>query len=77
MKPYRNASGGSGVSAYDYGNDWILIKYVNRRRPYEYTLKNVGKANLAAMKRLADTGQGLTTFINTHPSVKNGYTKAS
>jgi hypothetical protein len=25
------------------------------------------------MKRLADSDDGLTTFINTHPAVKKGY----
>ena len=40
---------------------------------YEYTAGSVGPTNLKTMKRLADDGEGLTTFINTHPEVKDGY----
>jgi hypothetical protein len=74
MRPYQNRSGDAGVVAYDYGPDWIRLKFA-RGHTYEYTAGNVGPADLETMKRLADSGDGLTTFINQHPSVKNGYSR--
>ena len=72
MKPYRNSRRDSAVAAYDYGPDWILLRFV-RGKSYKYTAASVGRANLETMKRLADAGDGLATFINTHPEVKDGY----
>ncbi|ACB77153.1 hypothetical protein [Opitutus terrae] len=72
MKRYRNAVGDSGVVAYDYGTDWIRLQF-SRGKPYTYRAAKIGRANLETMKRLADAGDGLTTFINTHPKVRNGY----
>ena len=72
MKPYRGSSGDAGVSAYEYGSSWIRLQFVGGK-VYEYTAGSVGPTNLKTMKRLADDGEGLTTFINTHPEVKDGY----
>jgi hypothetical protein len=69
MKPYGNRSGNSGVVAYDNGSDWISLQFVDGGK-YKYRASNVGLDNLKTMKRLADSGQGLMTFINTHPSIR-------
>ena len=74
MKSYRNRSGDAGVVAYDYGLDWIQLQFAGGK-VYEYTASGVGVENLEAMKQLADSGHGLTTFINTHPNVKDGYSR--
>ena len=74
MKPYANLSGDSGISAYEYGSDWIHIQFVHGGT-YEYTSSSVGAANLETLKRLADSGDELNTFINTTPSVKKGYSR--
>jgi hypothetical protein len=74
VKRYRNLSNEAGVRAYAYGRGWIRIQFV-RGGTYEYTSRGVGQANLRKMKRLADAGEGLTTFINQHPDVKNGYAR--
>lgn len=74
MKSYGNRSGNSGVVAYEYGPEWICLQF-SRGDTYKYTASGVGPGNLKTMKRLADSGQGLTTFINTNPSIKNGYSK--
>jgi hypothetical protein len=42
---------------------------------YKYTASKVGVGELETMKRLADSGEGLTTFINQNPAVKNGYSR--
>ena len=75
MKPYRNASGDSGIAAYEYGPDWIDVWFRGRREPYKYTARGVGAANVNEMKRRADAGKGLATFISTHPKVRLGYDK--
>jgi hypothetical protein len=72
MKPYGNRRGDSGVIAYEYGSNWIRVRFASRGT-YKYTASGIGAVNLETMKRLADSGDGLTTFINTHPDVKNGY----
>lgn len=72
MKPYRNSGGHSGVIAYDYGPNWIRLEFVGGRL-YKYTASSIGASHLKTMKRLANAGRGLTTFVSTHPEVKNGY----
>lgn len=74
MKRYRNRSSDAGVVAYDYGHDWIDLRFEGGRI-YRYTAKTIGGVNLATMKTLADSGDGLTTFVNTHPEVKNGFSR--
>ena len=73
MRPYLNLSGGSGVRAYDLGPDFIEVQFHDREKPYRYASERVGRENVEQMKKLAVTGRGLSTFINQHPEVKNGY----
>ncbi|MDB6095174.1 MAG: hypothetical protein JWM32_2736 [Verrucomicrobia bacterium] len=72
MKRYGNRSGNSGVVAYESGPDWIQVQFVDGH-VYEYTRASAGAENLATMKRLAQSGSGLSTFIST--AVKSGYSK--
>lgn len=72
MKSYRHRHADTGVVAYHYGDDWIELRFKGGER-YRYTAESVGRKHLVAMKRLADSGEGLTTYVNTHPEVKNGY----
>jgi len=73
MRPYLNLSGESGVRAYDLGPDFIVIEFHGRDKLYRYTSRRVGREKVEEMKRLAVAGRGLSTFINQHPEVKNGY----
>lgn len=66
MQPYKDIDGDSGVEAYEYGDDYIRIKFKNTGRIYEYTNATAGAATISTMKRLADSGEGLQAFINTH-----------
>ncbi len=75
MKPYANRSHDAGVAAYDYTRDSIRLRFARDRRVYTYHAHTIGRSNLATMKRLADAGDGLTTFINTHPKIRDGYTR--
>lgn len=74
MKPYQNLSGDSGIRAYEYGPDWIQIQF-EHGGTYKYTSSGIGAANLKTLKRLANSGDELNTFINSHPAVKDGYSR--
>ncbi len=65
MKPYKNAAENSGVSAYEIGDDYIIVEFQDGST-YLYDYKNTGKANIEQMKILALTSEGLTTYINQH-----------
>jgi hypothetical protein len=70
MKKYGNASGDSGVLAYQYGKDWIKVLFRDHP-PYTYSYKLAGKKHVEKMKMLADRGKGLSTYISQH--VKDQY----
>jgi hypothetical protein len=72
MKAYKDINGDSGVSAYDYGDDWIKVQF-KHGGTYEYLASKIGSAHISTMKRLADSGDGLNAYINTNPDVRNGY----
>jgi hypothetical protein len=42
---------------------------------YWYTEESVGAQHLAALKRLALSGRGLSTYISQHAEVKEGYAR--
>jgi len=65
VKRYGNRSGDSGISAYEILDDAILIRFRDGGL-YRYDALNPGPWALSEMKRLAQTGRGLTTFINRH-----------
>lgn len=74
MERYRNISGNSGVIAFEIGTNFIRVQF-RQGTPYLYTYQSAGIANVDEMKRLARLGQGLNTFINQTPVVKNGYAR--
>lgn len=72
MKPYRNAD--SGVTGYEYNDRRIHIRFASGAI-HAYTRASIGAKHLAALKKLADSGDGLNTYINKHHRVKNGSTR--
>ena len=67
MTPYKNLSGHSGIVAYAITADAIHIRFRAGEEPnYLYDSASVGKADLETMKRLAQAGRGLSTFISQH-----------
>jgi len=71
MERYANRSGGSGVSAYEIGGDFITVKFSGTFRTYTYSYRRAGSTHVENMKRLAQTGSSLNSYINRH--VKNLY----
>ncbi len=74
MKAYRDTDGDSGIVAYDYGDDWISVRF-STGKVYTYHASKIGAGHLSAMKSLADSGNGLNAYINTHREVKFGYSR--
>jgi hypothetical protein len=63
MKRYRNLHGHSGVDAYEYGDGFIRIRFVNGDA-YEYTDEATGREHVANMQKLAQAGLGLATYVS-------------
>lgn len=70
MLPYEDKSGNSGVSAYKIAPHSITIRF-KEGPTYLYTDARPGKAKVEKMKRLAGSGQGLSTYISKY--VKDNY----
>lgn len=65
MKRYVNASGHSGVVAYETLPGAIHVEFRDGG-VYRYTHASAGRANVLHMKQLAASGRGLSTFITRH-----------
>ncbi|HEY0104722.1 MAG TPA: hypothetical protein VGB91_01465 [Rhizomicrobium sp.] len=70
MEYYLNRAGNSGVSGYELGADSIRVQFRDNSI-YLYNYQITGMANVEKMKRLAVSGQGLNSFINSY--VKKSY----
>ena len=70
MEYYRNLSGDSGVTAYECGSDYIRVQFSDGAI-YRYSYSSAGSHNIEEMKRLAQYGEGLNSFINRR--VRMGY----
>lgn len=70
MKRYANASGHSGVVAYEIRSDAITVAFRDGG-VYRYTYVSAGRDNVERMKQLAAAGRGLSTFI--HRQVNDRY----
>jgi hypothetical protein len=63
MKRYRNLDGKSGVTAYECGDGFIRVRFVNGD-VYEYTDEATGSGHVANMQQLARAGLGLATYVS-------------
>ena len=63
MIRYKNHTGNSGILAYEIGDDWIIILFQGRGK-YLYTHHSNGRTHIEAMKKLAQQGAGLATYVN-------------
>lgn len=67
---YSNQHGNSGVTAYEFGPDYIDVQFRNESR-YRYDGQVPGPQHVETMKKLASQGQNLATYISQH--VGQGY----
>jgi hypothetical protein len=74
MERYRNLSGDSGVEAYALGDGCVAVRF-SSGVTYWYTEASAGADQVAELSRLALRGQGLSTYISTHPEVSAGYAR--
>ena len=66
MELYKNHNA-SGVTHYEFGNDYIILKFKGNTKTYKYYISY----QVEAMKSLAIAGKGLNTYINrVKPSFK-------
>jgi hypothetical protein len=65
MRRYRDESGASGVRAYALLADGIAVEF-RSGDVYVYTAASAGPARIAHMRRLAEAGAGLSTYISRH-----------
>ncbi|MFW5703762.1 MAG: hypothetical protein ACOCXQ_02920 [Patescibacteria group bacterium] len=67
MQHYKNLGGDSGIEAYEYGQDYIIVQFKNGTiRNYKYTYASAGSSVIEIMKQLADQGHGLNSYIGTN-----------
>jgi len=62
MIKYKNPT--SGIDSYEIGEDYIKILFKSSNRIYKYNYLVAGKFNVDKMKKLAELGYGLNTYIN-------------
>ena len=72
MKRYKNLAGDSGVTAYAFTDEGIVVEFRDGWR-YAYTAASAGPEAIATMRRLAASGCGLSGFIATH--VREAYAR--
>ncbi len=65
MQLYKNLSGGSNVSSYMMGDNYIEVRFRDGSA-YLYNDSVTGHDNVEIMKDLAIKGEGLNSFINKH-----------
>ncbi len=63
MKRYMDINGDSGVCRYEIGTDYIKVQF-KAGALYTYSYSKAGKDNVEMMKKLAELGDGLNSFIN-------------
>ena len=70
LQCYKNRHRDSGVSAFEIGDDYIKVEFIDGPL-YLYNHEVPGPRKVAAMKKLALDGEGLSTYISRH--VRNQY----
>ena len=72
LERYRNLGGGSGVTHYEIGPDYIRVQFEGDAI-YVYDHGCPGRRFVDEMKSLAVAGRGLSTYISQH--VREAYAR--
>ena len=70
MQPYKNSDSLSWISAFEIGEDYIKVYFIDGVVRL-YTNSSAGSKHIQKMKELAITGKGLYNYI--HKYVKGMY----
>lgn len=70
MTKYLDLDNDSNVEAYEILSDRIKVKFRNTTKIYTYSYQSAGKENVEHMKKLAQNGDGLNSFINLNVKFK-------
>lgn len=65
MPRYKNLRGNSRISAFETGDNFIKVQFTDGA-VYLYDTDSAGTQNIEEMKRLANKGSGLNSFIDAH-----------
>ena len=63
MEQYANISGKSGVAEYEIGDNYVIVVFTNGNTK-SYSTEDYSRDEIEEMKTLAQSGQGLNTFLN-------------
>jgi hypothetical protein len=63
MTKYKNLGGDSNIAEYECGDDYIKVRFTRSTAIYVYDSHVPGLKIVAEMKQLAESGQGLSSYI--------------
>ncbi len=63
MQPYLNLDGDAGVTDYEAGRDYLLVRF-RSGKVYRYSHARAGALHVERLKTLAKSGRGLSTYIS-------------
>lgn len=64
MEKYKNSGGNSGISSYEIGSDYIIVKFYGNSKIYRYSYTGgAGRVHVEKLKQLARIGSGLNAYI--------------
>ncbi|RSB55211.1 hypothetical protein [Acinetobacter soli] len=66
MERYLDLDGDSGVVAYEIGDTYIRVQFDRTFKIYTYSYRSAGIEKVEHMKKLAQAGDGLNSFIKLH-----------
>ena len=72
FKSYANNNGQSGIVAYKVEGDAIHVRF-KHGGTYVYRSADIGIGNFKELIRLAEAGEGLNSYINSHREVAKGW----
>ena len=72
MTPYKNLSGNSSVVGYEIEDEAITVWFEDSKNAFRYSYEGkAGKKHVDNLKKLAEFGDGLSTYINFHLRYEN------
>jgi hypothetical protein len=67
MPAYQNLGGDSGVVSYEISPNYIVVWFKEgQNKKYTYDYQSTGMQDVEEMKRLAQSGIGLNSYIGKH-----------